>query len=108
MIGIAVGSQNSSIGVLKNANVDIILSETSNRSIPTLISFNDKERVTGDGANNNKKSNYKRTVIFPNRWLGLVSGPILEQEKNTPIANLLQMIIIEHALTSTSKIKTKE
>jgi len=81
MIGLCIGSQNTCIGVLKGNNVDIILSETSSRSIPTMISFTDQERVSGDAALSVSKSNFQRTIVSPNRYLGLVNGPIFEQEK---------------------------
>lgn len=81
MIGICIGAQNTCIGVLKNSNVDIILSETSSRSIPTIVSFTEQERVIGDKALSIAKSNFQKTIVSPHRFLGLVSGPVLEQEK---------------------------
>ena len=80
MIGICIGAQNTCIGVLKNSNVDIILSETSSRSIPTIVSFTEQERVIGDKALSIAKSNFQKTIVSPHRFLGLVSGPVLEQE----------------------------
>jgi len=81
MIGVCIGSQNTCIGVLKGSNVDIILSETSSRSIPTVVSYTDKERVSGDAALSISKSNYLKTIVYPNRFLGQVNGPIFQQEK---------------------------
>lgn len=81
MIGVCIGSQNTCIGVLKGNNVDIILSETSSRCIPTMVSFTDLERVTGDGASSISKSNYQRTISYACRWLGVVNGPDFEAEK---------------------------
>jgi molecular chaperone DnaK (HSP70) len=71
LIGISVGSLNSTIGVLKNNNVDIILSESSNRGIPTISSYSDRDRLYGDGANATIKGNFKRSVSYPNRYLGM-------------------------------------
>jgi heat shock protein 4 len=71
MIGISIGSQNTVVGVLKNSNVDIILSETSSRCVPTMVSFSDRQRLFGDQAFSTIKSNYNRTVVYPNRWLGM-------------------------------------
>jgi heat shock protein 4 len=81
LIGISVGSQNCTIGVLKNNNVDIILSESSNRGIPTLVSFSEREREYGDSAFATIKSNFHRTISYPNRYLGLHgTWPFLTEE----------------------------
>src|SRR5690349_734593 len=81
MIEISIGSQNSCIGVLKGPNVDIILSETSSRCVPTLVSFQDRERTFGDQAFSTIKSNFSRTIIYPNRWLGIQSDwPYFNEE----------------------------
>ena len=81
MIGISVGSQNTVVGVLKNGNVDIILSETSSRCVPTISAFQDRERLFGDGALSVVKSNYLRSVVYPNRWLGVQPDwPFLQEE----------------------------
>jgi heat shock protein 4 len=71
MIGISLGSQNTVVGVLKNSNVEIILSETSSRGVPTISSFSDRQRLYGDQALSTIKSNFNRTVSNPNRWLGM-------------------------------------
>jgi heat shock protein 4 len=82
VIGISVGSQNTVVGVLKGSVVDIILSETSSRCVPTLTAFNDRERSFGDAAFSTIKSNYLRTISYPNRYLGLrADSPNLEEEK---------------------------
>jgi heat shock 70kDa protein 4 len=81
MIGISVGSQNTVVGVLKNGNVDIILSETSSRCVPTISAFQERERAFGDSAFSTIKSNFNRTVVYPNRWLGIQSDwPFLQEE----------------------------
>jgi molecular chaperone DnaK (HSP70) len=81
MIGISVGSLNSTIGVLKNNNVDIILSESSNRGIPTISAYSDRERLYGDGANAVIKGNFKRSIAYPNRYLGMLGdSPYLAEE----------------------------
>jgi len=82
VIGVSIGSQNTVIGVLKNATVDIILSETSSRCIPTMVAFNEKDRSYGIAAFSTIKSNYLRTISYPSRYLGARSdSPFLEEEK---------------------------
>ena len=81
VIGVSVGSQNTVIGVLKNSTVDIVLSVSSNRCVPTLVALNDRDRTFGDIAFSTIKSNYQRTISYPNRYLGLrEDSPFLEQE----------------------------
>ncbi len=81
MIGVNVGSQNTVVGVLKNSNVDIILSETSSRCVPTISAFADRERTFGDSALSTIKSNFNRSVMYPNRWLGMQpDSPFLQEE----------------------------
>ena len=81
VIGISVGSQNTVVGVLKGSVVDIILSETSSRCVPTLTAFNDRERSFGDAAFSTIKSNYLRTISYPNRYLGLRNDSHLLEEE---------------------------
>ena len=81
LIGISIGTQGSVIGTLKEKIVDVILSETSNREVPTVVAYGDRERTFGDAALATAKSNFKRTVISPNRWLGLQRDwPFIEEE----------------------------
>ena len=54
-----------------NGIFQVVLSDTSSRTIPTVISFSGKERTFGDIAFNKNRTNFKTTIIYPNRWLGL-------------------------------------
>ena len=81
LIGISIGSQGSVIGTLKGKIVDVILSDSSNREVPTVVAYGGRERTFGDAALSTAKSNFKRTVISPNRWLGLQRDwPFIEEE----------------------------
>ena len=71
IIGINIGSQNTIIGTYKTGIFEIVVSETSARTIPTVVSYNDKERNFGELSMHTNRSNFKRTIIFPNRWLGI-------------------------------------
>ena len=48
IIGINIGSKNTVVGAYIKGSFKIILSESSSRSIPTVISFGDKDRNYGD------------------------------------------------------------
>ena len=87
IIGINIGSKNTVVGAYIKGSFKIILSESSSRSIPTVISFGDKDRNYGDIAFNSNRSNFKSTIIYPNRWLGINYNNSLKEEE-TKYANL--------------------
>ena len=87
IIGINIGSKNTVVGAYIKGSFKIILSESSARSIPTVISFGDKDRNYGDIAFNSNRSNFKSTIIYPNRWLGINYNNSLKEEE-TKYANL--------------------
>ena len=94
VLGISVGSRNTVIGTYKNGVFKIILSDTSARTIPTVISFNDKERNFGDIAFNQNRANFKSTIIYPNRWLGIKYNNTLKEEEEkyanlSPVKSLI-------------------
>ena len=71
IIGINVGSKNTIIGTYDKGTFKVIPSDTSSRTIPTVISYSGLERSFGDIAFNKNRTNYKSTIIYPNRWLGM-------------------------------------
>ena len=81
VIGLHIGSLGSVVGRFKDRVVDVVLSDSSNRQVPTVVSYNDRERNFGDLALQTNKSNFKRTIIYPNRWLGIQKNwPFFEEE----------------------------
>jgi molecular chaperone DnaK (HSP70) len=92
MIGVSLGSLNTCVGVVKGSNVDIILTDTSQRCLPTLVAFNERERSFADQANFTIKSNFANTVKYPTRYLGQCPDwPFINEERKyalcQPIAN---------------------
>ena len=81
IIGINIGSKNTVIGTYKNGVFGIVLSETSARILPTVVSYNDRERNFGELSMHTNRSNFKRTVIYPNRWLGIQKDWPLRKEE---------------------------
>ena len=71
IIGINIGSKNTVIGTYKKGIFEIVLSETSARILPTVVSYGDRERNFAELSMHTNRSNFKRTVIYPNRWLGM-------------------------------------
>jgi molecular chaperone DnaK (HSP70) len=92
VLGISIGSQNTVISTFKSGIVNVILSDSSNRQIPTVTSYNDRERNIAELALQTNKSNFKRTIISPNRWLGIQKNwqnYILEESKFSNIPPII-------------------
>ena len=69
MFGINLGSLNTSIATLEKQNVKMVLSETSNRTFPSIVTITKNERLVGDSAFFNIKSNCDTSIISPHRFL---------------------------------------
>ena len=65
-IGINIGSKNTVIGTYQNDVFEVILSDFSKRTISTIVSYEDRFRKIEEI----KRNNIKRSIIYPNRWLG--------------------------------------
>ena len=82
IIGINIGSSNTVIGTYKNGVFEVVLSETSSRVIPTVVSYNERERKIGEIS----RKNYKNIIIYPNRWLGIQKDfPFFDEESKYSI-----------------------
>jgi len=60
IIGINLGSKNTVLGTFKKDVFEIVLSETSSRSLPTVISYNDNKRNFAELSMLTNISNFKR------------------------------------------------
>lgn len=69
--GIDIGTQNTVIAAVMKGGIDIILNESSNRTSPTIVGYTKEERLAGTPASNQIKANFKNTIQFANRFLGL-------------------------------------
>jgi len=61
-LGMDVGSYKTVLACVREKGVDIVLSETTERSTPTLAAYTEKERLIGASASNQRRKNTKNTL----------------------------------------------
>lgn len=61
-IGIDLGTVYSCVGVLSHGNVEILQNNQGHRITPSVVAFNDRERLVGDGAKNQIALNPENTL----------------------------------------------
>jgi len=73
----------SMVAVWKNGGVEIISSETGNRSVPSVVSFGD-ERLVGEAAKSMSATNPTNTVFDAKRLIGRnFNDPIVQRDMKT-------------------------
>lgn len=70
VIGIDLGTTYSCVGVWQNDRVEIIASDTGARTVPSIVSFTDAERVIGDAAKSAAAAFPKSTIFDAKRMMG--------------------------------------
>jgi L1 cell adhesion molecule like protein len=80
-IGIDLGTTYSCVGVWQNDHVEIIASDTGNRTVPSMVSFTDNERIIGDAAKSAAAAFPRSTVFDAKRMIGRpFNDPILQRD----------------------------
>lgn len=81
IIGIDLGTTYSCVGVWQNDRVEIIASDSGNRTVPSMVTFTDTERLIGD-ASKSAAAAYPRATIFDaKRMIGReFADPVLQSD----------------------------
>lgn len=82
VIGIDLGTTYSCVAVWQNDRVEIIASETGNRTVPSMVTFTDTERLIGDAAKGAAATWPRSTVFDAKRMIGReFKDPLLQKDK---------------------------
>ena len=61
--------------------IDVILSESSERTVPTSVAYTTEQRLTGNMVVTQMRRNKDNSILFPTRFLGIDSQTQLDIEK---------------------------
>lgn len=81
-VGVDLGGMAAVIAVAKKGGVEVIANEASSRETPIVVGFGENERFIGEAGYVQLKSNFKNTIVYPNRFLGIRGdAPYFNDEK---------------------------
>lgn len=83
-IGIDLGTTYSCVGVWQNDRVEIIANDQGNRTTPSYVAFNEKERLIGDSAKNQVSINPINTIFDAKRMIGRTMNELKQDMKHWP------------------------
>ncbi|CAJ1348694.1 unnamed protein product, partial [Effrenium voratum] len=82
VIGIDLGTADSYVAYVRGGAIEVVQNEVSQRKTPSLVGFTDRERLLGDTALSQIKSNSKNTCRNFKHLLGQrFDSPAVESEK---------------------------
>ena len=83
VIGCDLATCMSMVAVWKNGSVEIIASESGNRTVPSVVSFGD-ERLVGEAAKSASATNPMNTIYDAKRLIGRnFDDPVVQRDMKT-------------------------
>jgi L1 cell adhesion molecule like protein len=81
VIGIDLGTTYSCVGVWVNDRVEIIASESGARTVPSMVTFTESERLIGDASKSAAAAYPRATVFDAKRMIGRgINDPVLQSD----------------------------
>ena len=81
VIGIDLGTTYSCVGVWLNDRVEIIASESGARTVPSMVTFTESERLIGDASKSAAAAYPRATVFDAKRMIGRgINDPVLQSD----------------------------
>lgn len=71
IVGIDIGSHSTILATVKTGGIETVRSDTGGISTPCIVAYGESERLIGDAASNQAKMNFKNTVLYSYRFMGL-------------------------------------
>ncbi|MFW6018107.1 MAG: Hsp70 family protein, partial [Halapricum sp.] len=85
ILGIDLGTTNSAFAVMEGADPEIIVNSEGERTTPSVVAFDDGERLVGKPAKNQAVKNPEQTVASIKRHMGEDDYTVeLDGEEYTP------------------------
>lgn len=84
VIGCDLATCMSMVAVWRNGGVEIIASDTGNRTVPSVVSFTSEERLIGEAAKSMSAMNPQNTIFDAKRLIGRnFNDPIVQRDMKT-------------------------
>lgn len=81
VIGIDLGTTYSCVGIWQNDRVEIIASDSGARTVPSMVTFSDTERLIGDASKSAAAAFPRATVFDAKRMIGRTfTDPVLQSD----------------------------
>ena len=108
ILGIDIGTVNSSISIWNKGKAEIIPNEENNNITPSVVSFTKNERIIGENAISQLIINYPNTIYDIKRFIGIEYDEIEQEKKYYPFKIVKEITTNKIKIQLTFKEKKEE